>query len=310
MVPNLSKVKFGLKKSLLSLTDKHSCGKCTLKKRMTDSKLTPPLFNQIPKPPETAKSRLLILTEYAYGEEDGLSDREKRFLLDSMKEVHFDYCYTTPVVKCPHNKAPTKIMMTCCEDLLRKEIEILKPTVIVCIGKGPAGLFSISGKISDVKHMIFEVEGLPKQSTWIENGKAIIPKLLITDPIDKVMDDPSLLSNFKGAFVKAERFKDPGSTLDAGIENYSFVESPEEFGRWVDEKLAEAEIKPFMMATDIESTGLNPIAYKARIRCISFCWKKGNAICVPYEENQLGYRPHLKRLLEADRIYYTLFNAR
>lgn len=186
-------------------------------------------------------------------------------------------------------------MMECCQDRLAAELEIVKPTVIICVGKAPAIIFGLSDKITKLKMGVTEVKKCPGQSSW-----GYSPKLIVTDPLTKIAEDVKLQNDFISAFNKAERFKDPGSGLESGIKTYAMFDNPKELDEWVT-KVGNTE-KDILVAADIESTGLKWFAPNARIRTIAVSWFHGYSYCIPFEEDPEGYRPIVKKLLHS-QIY-------
>lgn len=298
--PNLTVAKFGLAKSRLTLKEeKTGCQKCTLARgREGDG----PLFVAAPSVPKDAKSRLMIISEYACGPSSAFDPAHKKLVLQGAAKTSFDYIYTTSVVKCSHNKAPTKKMMECCQDKLAEELRIVRPTVIICVGKAPAVVFGLADKITKLKMGVTEVKGCPNQKNWGYN-----PKLIITESLTKIATDVKLQNEFMSAFVKANRFKDPGSGLDSGIKDYSMFESPQELDAWVS-KVSSSQ-KEIVMAADIEATGLKWFAPNARIRTIAVSWFLGYSYCIPYEQDPEGYRPIVKRLFKLPNVHFVFANC-
>lgn len=288
MSPNLRQVKYGLKKTALSLTDSTNCKKCKLK-----GGVAMPLYTHVPIKRIDAKEKIVVvLTDFARGGHSSLTDTELMLVNDALRGISVDRIYITPIVKCSHNKAPTKLMAECCEPLLKKELELLKPNVIVCLGKGPAVVFNVTGKSEAMRAGISEVTGIP----------GCKPKLVVTYDAAKVLGDISLRAEFYSAFKKAERFCNITELI--APENYNLIESPAEFEDWVDKIIRNKD--KFVIAADIETDGrdmhgLNEDGSRvARMRCIGFSWAQGYAVCVPFEEDVAGYLPPLIRLFNSD----------
>ena len=297
--PNLTEARFGLRASRLTLDDSLTdCGRCMLRTANPDGAL----FTATPSVPKGAKSRLMIISEYACGSNSAFEAEHKELVLRGASKTTFDYIYTTSVIKCRHKKAPTKKMMECCQDRLAAELEIVKPTVIICVGKAPATIFGLSDKITKLKMGVTEVKKCPGQSSW-----GYSPKLIVTDPLTKIAEDVKLQNDFISAFNKAERFKDPGSGLESGIKTYAMFDNPKELDEWVT-KVGNTE-KDILVAADIESTGLKWFAPNARIRTIAVSWFHGYSYCIPFEENPDGYRPIVKKLFALPNLHFIFANA-
>lgn len=290
MTPNMRQARFGLKKTALSLTDGNNCRKCKLRKEGQT-----PLFTVEPvKRKKASESILVVLTDYPLGRSTSMSNDELRVYNNAIRGLSVDRVHVIPVVKCAHNKAPTKLMVECCEYTLRKELETIEPNVIVCLGKGPATIFNLGGKLDEMKNGVFDVTGL----------KTCTPKLVVTYPLEKVVADISLQSELTSAFRKAERFCT--KTEVKPPDNYKLVESPAEFKEWVD-KLVKHKDK-FIVAFDIETNGRYMLAPEAKMRCIGFSWASGYALCVPFERDPDGYLPIIKGLFSND-IRFIAHNA-
>ncbi|MDD2231177.1 MAG: DNA polymerase, partial [Candidatus Cloacimonetes bacterium] len=289
MTPNLRVAKFGLKKTVLSLTDEHDCRKCKLRKEVCPVYVAPP-----PKRVHAKEKVVLVLADHATGSRYCLDDAELRLINESTKNLKVDSVYIMPVVKCLHNKTPTKLMIESCESRLRIDIESLKPDVIVCLGKGPATLFNISGQIDKIKGGAFDVVGLA----------GVNAKLIITQPIDKVVGDISLRSEFFSDFKKAERFCSKVEIV--APEKYNLCETPEEFNTWVEKVIKNSD--KFVIAADIETNGRDMHSTRAKMRSISFSWAKGYALCVPFEDDPEGYLPGL-RLLFSSNVRFIFHNG-
>jgi uracil-DNA glycosylase len=127
MIPNMRVAKFGLRKTALSLTDGNNCRKCKLRKEGQT-----PLFTLKPPKRKSADEKIIVvLAEYARGPRTVFSDAELVLINNALRNIKVDTVYITPVVKCGHNKAPTKLMIECCESSLRTELETIQPNVIL-----------------------------------------------------------------------------------------------------------------------------------------------------------------------------------
>ena len=226
----------------------------------------------------------MVITDYAHAAKSGVSMEEDRLLQEALKDTKFPYVFITPVVKCHLGKTPTKPLVECCEEYLREEIKKVKPNVIICMGKTPASLFNISGRIDQLKMGAYQL------------GEA---KVIVTYPFEKVLEAYKYKQDFMKAFKKANRFIDASDEIPI---NYELFETPEEFGKWVDAAIESGAT----LAADIETTGLDYFAEDARVRTISFCPRPGRAVVVNYNP---GYHGHLKRLLESERNGFIAHNS-
>ena len=246
-----------------------------------------PLFTQQPRPRRNPQEKIVcVIADYPQGRSQVLPYDQQTVLNKGIRSMNVDNVYITSVVKCSHNKAPTKLMQECCEELLRRELESLKPDVIICLGKGPTAIFNVGGKFDAMRMGMFEVTGLA----------GCVTSLIVTHPLEKVVADISLHSEFFSTFVKAERLC---SKVDVEApQNYSLIESPAELSEYVD-KFIRNRAK-FALAADIETNGRYLMDPRARMRCVAFSWAKGYAICVPFEDDPEGYLPELQRLFDSE----------
>jgi hypothetical protein len=255
--------------------ESNPCAKCKAK--------SIPTFNISPKA-DAKDPRLLVVTDYAHAAKSGVSISEDRILQEALKNTKFPYVFITPVVKCHIGKVPTKPLIECCEEYLREEIRILKPNVIICIGKAAASVFNISGRIDQLKMGAYQF------------GDA---KVIVTYPFDKVEEAYKYRLEFFKAFAKANRFIDSADEVET---NYEMFENALEFSNWVD-KAIDGEVT---LAADIETTGLDYFAEDARVRTIAFSPRAGRAVVVNYDPS---YHAPLKRLLESKKNKFIFHNA-
>ena len=297
LTPNLKSLRFAGSSTKLKRDD--DCAKCSLKVKDGKEGVDYPVFIDKPTKYEGAKSRLVIITEHAHGPSEAVGGRELELIQKALKVSEFDYVYITPAVKCKHNKAPTKKMMEKCGSRLASELALVSPTAIICVGKAPTVLFGVDGKITDLKMMVFDVEGYNNPC-----------KLLVTAPIDKVAADAKLFKEFQDTFTRANQFKDGTRDETGGIESYEMFETAAEFKEWLDKWFSVPPEKRPIIAVDIESTGLLYYANNARVRTISFAWKKGVGRCIPVEWDYEGFVPLVKQFLEDPNTRQVYFNGK
>lgn len=269
---------------MLSLTNKHDCTKCRLFKEGA------PLYKGVPLPRQNNNEKIVvILTDRAYTATYAYSEEQRNILQEACSALDVDRVVYIPAVFCGHTKTPTKLMMKKCSSRVKEQLESVKPNVIVCLGKGPATLFNITGKLNKILVGMFDVEGLPKV-----NG--VNPKLIVTQNLDKVLEDYSLREQLAADLKKAQKLC---SVSEITVpENYYLIESPEEWEASVDKLIAVADTH--IVAADIETNGKPGRNGDGRMRCISFCWAPGYAFCVPFELDPEGYLHGLKRLFTSN----------
>lgn len=218
-----------------------------------------------------------------------------------------DKIYLVPVVKCVLPKDPTKPAIQCCEDILRQNIMQIKPDVYICLGKVAAVPFNISGRANEIYNRIYDVSPIKERDsvtgdyTGVETPPA---KLIVTYPHEKFTEDVKYHSSVIATFRQASRILAGDSATTP--ERYYICENADEFGRWVDRHISDPRLNSLVHSYDIETNGrsIHPktpfeAKFKPKLRCISFSWAKGTALCVPYEEDTDGYYPHIKRFMES-----------
>jgi len=208
--------------------------------------------------------------------------------------------YMFPTVFCPHVKDPTKNMILFCNEHLRKAIVKAKPNVIICMGKPSCVPFGLEGPSKDIFNRIFEVNPIV-----IGEDHTEVCKLIATESPEKVISDQKAFKAAEAAFKQVNRqlLGDKDSMPD----NYYLLETVEEFDKFVTAHTTEDRFKKLVHAFDIESNGrdIHPkdafdLEHPAKLRCISFAWDIGCAVCVPIENDPEKYLPILNRFMTSD----------
>lgn len=78
-------------------------------------------------------------------------------------------CYIANIVKCrpPNNREPTPAERSACIGYLRRQIELLRPQFILCVGRTAAhGLLDLSDPISRIRGRTYQFEGIPVVVTF------------------------------------------------------------------------------------------------------------------------------------------------
>lgn len=256
--------------------------------------------------------RIIMVLVGAPESPECLLNRDVRTLITKWMKNHItaNKVYMTSVVKCCREGNPTKVMVKCCEDRLRQELTDIQPDVIVCLGKAAATPFNITGKAKELYNRVFTIKpiAIPRKAGEDPNEPlkhTRESKLIITHSPSDIADDIKVWSSVESAFRQAERFsKDSEIKLP---ENYYLCESPAEFEEWAERHMTNPTLKKIIHAFDIETNGreLHPktefdAQFPPKLRCLSFSWAKGMALCVPFEDDPEGYYPILKKLMESD----------
>lgn len=120
-------------------------------------------------------SDVLVLGEGPGADEDeqGLPfvGRSGKLLTDILKAIKFerDDVYIANIVKCrpPGNRTPYPEEMDCCMPYLRKQIELIDPKVILCVGLTAAqGLLKKKEALGKMRGQIFDFEGRKVMVTY------------------------------------------------------------------------------------------------------------------------------------------------
>lgn len=113
------------------------------------------------------KADVMIIGEGPGAEEDkqGLPfvGRAGKLLTDILKAIHFtrDEVFIANVVKCrpPSNRTPLPLEMDTCIPYLKKQIEIIKPKLILCLGKTAAvGILKMNSSLGNMRGKFFDFE--------------------------------------------------------------------------------------------------------------------------------------------------------
>jgi uracil-DNA glycosylase len=121
------------------------------------------------------KAEVLVLGEGPGAEEDeqGLPfvGRAGKLLNDILKAIKFerDEVYIANIVKCrpPGNRAPTPIEMNTCIPYLKKQVELIDPKLILCVGLTAAhGLLKNNESLTNLRGKVFEYEGRKVMVTY------------------------------------------------------------------------------------------------------------------------------------------------
>ena len=239
-------------------------------------------------------------------------DPDARKLITQWTEMYIKDAnvYILPVIRCPTpTGTPTKNSVVCCQRYLRDDLAEIAPDVIICLGKHAAIPFGLDGKESELLNRVYEVAPIRarnKETGGTELRENAHPaKLIITHAPSKFVPDYKIRSSVEAAFRQADRL---ASNIDIKPpDKYYLIESPEEFEEWVNRHITDKRLNRVVHAFDIETNGreLHPKTkfsadHPPVLRCVSFSWGKGMAICVPYERDPEAYHPILKKFMESN----------
>ena len=120
-----------------------------------------------------------------------VGNRSSDLLMDIIYELYpngYDDVYITNVVKCnpPKNRTPLPDEIEKCSKFLREELNIIKPKVIVCLGRTAANWFGIRESLNNAVY---------KDYTW----RAALVKVL-HHPSFVLRFGPKAVSQYKAQF--------------------------------------------------------------------------------------------------------------
>ncbi len=97
--------------------------------------------------------------------------RAGKLLTDILKAIKFEReeVYICNIVKCrpPDNRTPLPDEMETCIPYLKKQIELIKPKLILCLGlTASKGLLKNKGSLTSLRGQVFEYEGIKTMVTF------------------------------------------------------------------------------------------------------------------------------------------------
>jgi uracil-DNA glycosylase len=123
----------------------------------------------------SAQARLMLVGEGPGEEEDrlgfpfvGEAGQLLNRILDACK-IAREEVYITNVVKCrpPANRTPLKEEITACRSILRREIDLLGPAILVCLGAVAArALIDPEARVSAIRGRWYEKDGIRMMATY------------------------------------------------------------------------------------------------------------------------------------------------
>jgi uracil-DNA glycosylase family 4 len=87
----------------------------------------------------------MVVNNAVKSEKEHLTNKGTRYFLETAKEydIPASAFYYTGAVKCRHrDKSVSKICLGTCMDFLKREIEVVKPKLIICFATNMLGMFS------------------------------------------------------------------------------------------------------------------------------------------------------------------------
>ena len=153
-------------KTLDSLYDNiHNCQKCSLGK--TRNNFVFGIGN--------SNADVMVIGEAPGAEEDkqGIPfvGRAGKLLTDILKAINFDRdeVYIANILKCrpPNNRNPLPAEMQECMPYLFKQIELIKPIAIMCVGLVAAtSLLNVKSSLTKLRGNVYEIQGVKTMVTY------------------------------------------------------------------------------------------------------------------------------------------------
>lgn len=195
--------------------------------------------------------------------------------------INLDNEYTTALCKYPiprsYKLKPKPTDIKYCSALLEEEIEQVKPSIIVCLGKEPASyILGLNAALSEI------------EESWIFSKKYNTMVYIIEDAQksfykpeyqDKMIKDIRTLSKYYFSLCNGKSY------FNSIPQNYRLIDKINDLKSWIGEMLIGA-YKVF--AVDCEWGGMN--YYDGTLRSIQFCWSPGNAVFIHFHDENLEWQ--------------------
>lgn len=272
------------------------------------------------------KAELLIVGD-APGSRDAVtgipfSGRDKDVLAALLDKLGLkrNQVFTTNLLQCalPVDKKGVAIKASpehyeACWANLEREINVIRPKVILLLGAGPAQMFlhaktlgSVAGRVYDSRDCRGLTYALSGETKQVVRGKAKVElklnkpdqfKVLATYSPSAVLRDPSRLGELERAFITAGELLS-GRIIEKPTYNYRYAYTEPEVFEMLKEVRQRAEVMHVMepggaLSFDIETSGLNwyrrmfGSGHVAKTISIAFSFK-------PFEAYGVSLRPHVK----------------
>ena len=163
------------------------------------------------------------------------------------------------------NRTPKTPEVRACAEFLEKEIELLKPSLIVCLGN------------TAYKRITGEDKPGPLRGKVLFHTK--YQNILPTFHPAAILYNPRERSSLIGDMITAKEFVDSGGKTQIPY-SHQIIRNIEQ-ARWLFDKLMKAE----MFSFDIETSAFDYL--ESKILSIAFSWKKYTAVCLPLLKEHL-----------------------
>jgi DNA polymerase-1 len=240
-------------------------------------------------------SSIMIVDFYPHDEEvkqkKAFVGPEAQLLKKYLQTIGINEYYCTYLVRCkpPFSKTPNQTEINICSKYLIKEIEEIKPKVIILLGGGLLSFFGITSKITQAR-------GIP---VWNEKFNCYILPTFSPAYLNNFTDQSSQKREFVEDLSKILKILD--GKMEEKIEvNYKYASTIAEV-EWITKQLLQVE----WFSADTEFTSLD--YFRAKLLLNSFSPEKGVAYVIPYlhpkgfdEKGQKEVFPYLKKIWESE----------
>jgi DNA polymerase-1 len=244
----------------------NTCSKCPL------SELRTCVLNGV----GNVQSKIVFVMDSPSVEDDALgttftgSVGHKLEAILSIFRIHRNQVFITYATRCRANLKTAEGVrpahfdeIQICNEYLVKEIESIKPNVIV-----PMGAEAITAILGIKKP---KVEGMRGLELWSDKFQCkVTPTLAIGAILRNPNKEETVIQDLRRA-IESSKYPELTKRTEG---NYITLETIEQFDAFYDRIMEQKEV-----AWDIETSGFN--WQKDQLICVSFSWKKGTAVVLP-----------------------------
>lgn len=202
-----------------------------------------------------------------------------------LEDANIEKGYITSCVKCAvgignyeffRSTKPTVSNIKICGSIyLKRELERLKPKVILLVGQNPLKLFNLTGKLQDIQGTVYDIP-FPKweESPVFKVIPVMDPKVLIYNNSNRLYQ--KILSVFKRAYELSQDI-DRGLNLNSD-DSYTLLDTQDKVDSFISEKLPNTKL----LAFDTETFDLS---LNSPVLCVSMATGKGEKYILPVLKN-------------------------
>ena len=194
--------------------------------------------------------------------------------------INLDLEYFTTLAKYPlprsYKLRPKAEDIRYCQDLLEEEIALVKPKIIVCLGKDAATyIIGLNAKLSEL------------EESWLTSQK-YKAKVYIIEDCQKSFFKPEYQDKMEKdimTLVKHYEFLCKGKSYLNNIpQDYTLIDTKAALLKWLSQMAIENNK---LFAVDCEWGGMNYV--DGTLRSIQFCWAPGKAVFLHFHNEELKW---------------------